>query len=479
MRGAIAVQAILLLQLLNFLVLSQSDGSTAPMEEKEKEALYLMIQGFVGKWWNGSGLYPDPCGWTSIQGVSCDLFDNGLWYVTTVNIGPILDNSLHCSNNSEFSSYLFELNHLRSLSIFNCFSSPFHEATTIPSQSWNKLSSSLETLEFRLNKGLTGQIPPVLGQLVNLKSLVLTENSISGELPWEIGNLVHLKRLTLSANQLSGQLPASLGTSLAELLIMDISNNSLTGPLPSSLGDLASLLKLDLSNNFLTGNLPQEICKLKNLILIDLRNNNLSGGLSPSLQGMRSLQDMLLSNNPLGGSIKEFSWKSLKNLTHLDLSNMGLVGEIPDSITELKKLRFLALDSNQLSGFVSPKLADMPSLSTLYLNGNNLEGELTFSEEFYKRLGKRFASWNNPNLCYGFKAGNTTGEGPDGVSKCNYGENGTVHTLDAGNKADTEETTQDSDYTASIGFPAYSIVRYMWITFLEIAVIVFLMSSMY
>lgn len=70
MRGAIAVQAIILLQLLSFRVLSQSDGSAAPMEEEEKEALYLMIQGFVGKWWNGSELYPDPCGWTSIQVVT-------------------------------------------------------------------------------------------------------------------------------------------------------------------------------------------------------------------------------------------------------------------------------------------------------------------------------------------------------------------------------------------------------------------------
>ncbi|PKU61764.1 piriformospora indica-insensitive protein 2 isoform X1 [Dendrobium catenatum] len=477
MRGAIPVQAIILL-LLCFRVLSQSDGSTAPMEEKEKEALYLMIQGFVGNWWNGSGLYPDPCGWTSIQGVSCDLFENGFWYVTTVNIGPILDNSLRCSNNAEFSSSLFELSHLRSFSIFNCFSSPFHKETIIPSQSWNKLSSSLETLEFRLNKGLTGQIPRALGQLVNLKSLVLTENSLIGELPWEIGNLVHLKRLTISANQLSGKIPASFGTNLAELLIMDLSNNSLTGHLPSSFGGLASLLKLDVSNNILTGNIPQELCKLKNLILLDLRNNNLSGGLPPSLQTMLALQDMLLSNNPLGGSIKEFSWENLKNLTHLDLSNTELVGEIPDSITDLQKLRVLALDGNQLSGFVSPKLADMPSLFAVYLNGNNFAGELRFSQEFYNRMGRRFASWNNPNLCYGFKAGNTTREGPDGVSKCNYGENRTVHNLDAGNKAGRVETTQSSASMASIGFSASTIARYMWISFLEIVVIIFLWSSM-
>lgn len=412
-----------------------------------------------------------------MQGVFCDLFDNGLWYVTTVNIGPILDNSLHCSNTAEFSSYLFELSHLRSLSIFNCFSSPSHKATTIPSQNWNKLSS-LETLEFRLNKGLSGQIPPVLGQLVNLKSLVLTENSLNGELPWEIGNLVHLKRLTLSSNQLSGQVPASLGANLAELLIMDISNNSLTGPLPSSLGGLTSLLKLDLSNNFLTGSLPQELCKLKNLILMDLRSNNFSGGLSPSLLGIPSLQDMLLSNNPLGGSIKEFNWESLNNLTHLDLSNMGLVGEIPDSITELKKLRFLALDNNQISGFVSPKLAEMPSISALYLNGNNLAGELRFSEEFYRRMGSRFASWNNPNLCYVFKAGNTTVKGPEGVRKCNHGQNRTAHNLNTGNISDLVETTQSSDHMASsIGIRTGSIVSYMWMNILEIVLINFLIPS--
>lgn len=39
----------------------------APMEKTEQEALYSAIQGFVGDSWNGSDLYPDPCGWTPIQ----------------------------------------------------------------------------------------------------------------------------------------------------------------------------------------------------------------------------------------------------------------------------------------------------------------------------------------------------------------------------------------------------------------------------
>lgn len=42
-------------------------AATAPMEEKERRALYAAIESFVGKGWNGSGLYPDPCGWSPIQ----------------------------------------------------------------------------------------------------------------------------------------------------------------------------------------------------------------------------------------------------------------------------------------------------------------------------------------------------------------------------------------------------------------------------
>lgn len=45
---------------------AQEDGE-APMEKTELDALYSAIQGFVGNWWNGSDLYPDPCGWTPIQ----------------------------------------------------------------------------------------------------------------------------------------------------------------------------------------------------------------------------------------------------------------------------------------------------------------------------------------------------------------------------------------------------------------------------
>lgn len=47
--------------------IAQDESVGAPMKRDEQVALYSTIQDFVGKWWNGSDLYPDPCGWTPIQ----------------------------------------------------------------------------------------------------------------------------------------------------------------------------------------------------------------------------------------------------------------------------------------------------------------------------------------------------------------------------------------------------------------------------
>ncbi|KAJ4960777.1 hypothetical protein NE237_020687 [Protea cynaroides] len=418
-KFTIKIGAVSLLFLLLVLKLSctddQEETSVALMEQTEQEALFLAMQGFVGNWWNGSELYPDPCGWTPIQGVSCDFFD-GFWYVTGINIGPVHDNSLRCTRNVEFSQYLFKLKHLRSLSFFNCFVSYHQSPISIPTQNWEKLAGSLESLEFRVNPGLIGQIPATFGSLTNLQSLVLLENGLSGELPMNLGNLLGLKRLILAGNRFSGRIPDCLG-GLTQLLIFDSSRNSLSGTLPLTFGGLISLLKLDLSDNLLEGMLPEELGNLKNLTLLDLRSNKFSGGLTHSLQEMISLQELVLSNNPIGGDLMGIVWEKLQNVIVLDLSNMGLTGQIPETMAELKRLRFLGLNNNHLSGNLSPKFEGMPCLSTLYLNGNNLTGELKFSEWFYGKMERRFGAWNNPNLCYPFEL-ISTGHVPYGLKPC-------------------------------------------------------------
>ncbi|XP_020164805.1 uncharacterized protein [Aegilops tauschii subsp. strangulata] len=390
----------------------------APMEDKEKAALYAAIGGFVGKAWNGSGLFPDPCGQTPIQGVSCDLF-NGLWYPTVVSIGPVLDNSLQCAPDARFSPQLFDLRRLKSLTFYACF--PAANPTAIPAASWDKLAGTLETLEFRSNPGLSGAIPASLGRLGSLQSLVLVDNNLTGAVPPELGGLAKLRRLVLSRNGLSGPVPATLGNDntqlrrLDELLIMDMSKNSLTGSLPPSLGGLKGLLKMDLSNNRLDGRIPPELAGLESLTLLDLRNNSLTGGLPGFVLGMAALQDLLLSSNPLlGGTLMQRGWEKMASLATLDLSNVGLAGAIPESMAAMPRLRFLALDHNRLSGPVPAKLAALPSIGAMYLNGNNLTGALEFSPAFYQRMGSRFASWDNPGLC----TAETAGGAPAGVAVC-------------------------------------------------------------
>ncbi|MQM11307.1 hypothetical protein Taro_044215 [Colocasia esculenta] len=469
--GQFRALLVLLLPLLLFNAASKADEMTAPMEKTEQEALYSAIQGFVGKAWNGSELYPDPCGWAPIQGVSCDLFD-GLWYVTVLSIGPILENSLECAWDAAFTNHLFELKHLKSLTFYKCFSNTTH----IPSQSWEKLAGSLETLEFRSNRGLGGSVPAGIGRLASLHSLVLVDNGLMGELPQELGNLAGLKRMVLSENQLSGRIPASLGYAMAELLILDLSKNTLSGPVPASLGGMSSLLKLDLSNNLLDGQLPIELGKLRNLTLIDLRNNKLSGGLAASLHGMASLQELLLSNNPLGGDIADFTWGDMGNLTTVDLSNTGLGGRIPESMAALDNLRFLALDNNRLLGEVPPKLAALPMVGTLYLNGNNLTGRLEFSEGFYQRMGRRFAAWGNPNLCYSAAVDQSSGHAPTGVQQCKQPEGGPASNSAQKNDVGNGSTDQSSSPMVSLGFLASSVDGFWWLVLLKQMVMALLLA---
>ena len=82
----------------------------------------------------------------------------------------------------------------------------------------------------------------------------------------------------------------------------------------------------------------------------------------------------------------------------------------------MSRLRFLVSDNDNLSGSLSPKLGDLPCLNALYLNGNRFSEEIRFAEEYYKRVGRRFASWDNPALCY------SAGNGPVGWRSARVGK---------------------------------------------------------
>ena len=79
--------------------------------------------------------------------------------------------------------------------------------------------------------GLTGPIPPELGQLTGLTVLDLSGNELSGPIPWELGNLANVQTLNLSHNRLAGLIPPELANP-ADLSELYLEFNRLTGLVP-------------------------------------------------------------------------------------------------------------------------------------------------------------------------------------------------------------------------------------------------------
>ena len=95
-------------------------------------------------------------------------------------------------------------------------------------------------------------------------ALELPGNGLSGPLPPAVGDFVDLKRLDLGRNALTRDLPVDLG-SLTELEALDLSDNRFSGPIPPELGSLGALERLDLSDNELEGALPGVLTNLGSL----------------------------------------------------------------------------------------------------------------------------------------------------------------------------------------------------------------------
>ena len=142
---------------------------------------------------------------------------------------------------------------------------------------WGESYSIENTTELNLSEnGLTGTIPPEIGNLTNLTYLDLRVNQLTGPIPPEIGNLTNLEWLDLTGNQLTGSIPPEIGY-LANLERLYLWVNQLTGSIPSEIGNLINLTHLYLSNNQLTGEIPSEIGNLTNLNHLGLYNNQLTG----------------------------------------------------------------------------------------------------------------------------------------------------------------------------------------------------------
>ena len=151
---------------------------------------------------------------------------------------------------------------------------------------------------------LSGEIPPELGNLANLRELEFGLTQLTGAIPPELGNLANLEELSLDDNQLTGAIPPELGN-LAKLEFLQLNGNQLTGAIPPELGNLANLEELSLSDNQLTGAIPPELGNLANLGELSLSDNQLTGAIPPELGNLANLRYLGIGDNQFTGCIPD------------------------------------------------------------------------------------------------------------------------------------------------------------------------------
>ena len=151
----------------------------------------------------------------------------------------------------------------------------------LPIEDWIGVSTRTDSTGMRVERlrlarnELTGEIPPQLGRLSQLRELWLWGNELTGDIPGELGKLSKLEVLVLDANELTGEIPSELGQ-LPQLLRLSLDDNRLTGSIPPELGQLSTLRGLELTLNELTGEIPRELGQLS-LHQLKLAFNELTG----------------------------------------------------------------------------------------------------------------------------------------------------------------------------------------------------------
>ena len=226
-------------------------------------------------------------------------------------------------------------------------------------------------------RGLTGKIPPGLGDLSNIQQFRLPTNQLAGTIPLELGSISTLRELDLERNQLTGELPKELGQ-LLDLKLLRVNKNNLTGRIPPELGRLTKLGYLGLTDNQLTGTIPPELRGLSNLSGLLLDSNDLTGPIPSWLGNLPNLHWLFLHKNRFTGTIPTQLGK-LDNLTWLVLANNQLTGEVPTELGNLSNLQVLMLVDNLLTGRIPSELGSLSKLRRLALGGNQLTGPIPTS----------------------------------------------------------------------------------------------------
>ncbi|XXG59734.1 hypothetical protein AAC387_Pa04g1764 [Persea americana] len=276
--------------------------------------------------------------------------------------------------------------------------------------------TELRILDLSFNRGLTGPVSPLIGNLQNLTTLILAGCHFTGNIPNEIGNLKKLSYLALNSNYFTGNMPPSLGL-LSNVTWLDVADNQLSGPLPVSTsttpgldmllnarhfhfnknklsGNIPAklfssemkLIHLILDGNELTGSIPTTLGLVKTLLVLRLDRNHLSGEVPSNLNSLTDIFELNLANNQLTGPIPNLT-SEMTSLNHVDLSNNSFdKSEAPIWFSTIKSLTILVMEFGTLHGEVPQGLFSLPDLREVRLKNNSFNSAPNIVDSINEQL---------------------------------------------------------------------------------------------
>ncbi|KAK0579219.1 hypothetical protein LWI29_022929 [Acer saccharum] len=202
--------------------------------------------------------------------------------------------------------------------------------------------------------------------------LNLTSMGITGTIPPHIGNLSFLVQLRLRNNRFHGSLLLDI-VHLHRLEILHLGLNSFQGEISSWLGSLPKLQILYLFRNNFTGSIPEEIGKLTNLKTFNLYGNQqISGTIPPTIFNISSFDTIDFALSRLSGNLPEDMCQYLPDLQRLIHHHNQLEGPIPSSLGQCRELLRISLDGNKFTGTIPRNIGNLSLLQELYLDTNDL-----------------------------------------------------------------------------------------------------------
>lgn len=223
------------------------------------------------------------------------------------------------------------------------------------------------TIPWNFNEPLTEWAGVFLNEAGCVRRISLSQRGLDGELPEAIGDLLCLEQLSLPWNNLTGQFPLAI-TNLVCLTDLTLSSNELDGAIPPEIGNLTQLERLGLNINNFTGNIPAEIGNLENLTSLALQSNRLQGCIPEVLLQFCDINLFRLNQNgqlPFRGDVDRFCEGEEQIGANCYANGQeGIIDENCDCVT--------ATNTLELSGPKQIRIYPNPVRDLLYLESTQL-----------------------------------------------------------------------------------------------------------